>query len=337
MDQLKEAKHYEKQEGGNVICRLYPHECTIAPGKYGICRVRNNIEGILYTHNYGKISSIAMDPMEKKPLYHFFPGRYVLSLGTVGCNLRCSFCQNYEIAQRGVTEEGRGDNLYEASEAYLLSLCRKEEDCIGVAYTYNEPSIWFEYILDTAGHIKSAGLKNVLVTNGYISREALAELLPYIDAMNIDVKGFTEKYYRNICGGSLEHVKRTVEAAAAECHIEITTLVIPGHNDSEGEIQELSKWLSSINPSIPLHLSRYFPRYRMKEQPTPAGILISLKKAAECYLEYVYIGNMQSEAANTYCPQCGALLIRRTGGIFIEHLDDGVCSKCGKAISITGV
>ena len=337
MDQLKEAKHYEKQEGGNVICRLCPHECTIAPGKYGICRVRNNIEGILYTHNYGKISSIAMDPMEKKPLYHFFPGRYVLSLGTVGCNLRCSFCQNYEIAQRGAAEEGRGDNLYEASEAYLLSLCRKEEDCIGVAYTYNEPSIWFEYILDTAGHIRSAGLKNVLVTNGYISREALAELLPYIDAMNIDVKGFTEKYYRNICGGSLEHVKRTVEAAAAECHIEITTLVIPGHNDSEGEIQELSKWLSSINPSIPLHLSRYFPRYRMKEQPTPAGTLISLKKAAECYLEYVYIGNMQSEAANTYCPQCGALLIRRTGGIFIEHLDDGVCSKCGKAISIIGV
>lgn len=337
MNQLKEAMYYEKQEGGNVICKLCPHGCTIAPGKYGICRVRNNIEGTLYTHNYGKISSIAMDPMEKKPLYHFFPGKYVLSIGTVGCNFRCNFCQNYQIAQRGVMEQGTEDILYEASEAYLLSLCRKEEDCIGVAYTYNEPSIWFEYVLDTARHIRSEEYKNLLITNGYISEKALSELLPYIDAMNIDVKGFTKEYYHNVCGGSLEYVKRTVEAAAAECHIEITTLVIPGCNDSEKEMQELAKWLSSINPSIPLHLSRYFPRYRMEEQPTPVQTLISLKKVADCYLEYVYIGNMQSKAANTYCSQCGASLIRRAGGIFIEHLDDGLCSKCGKVINIAGV
>ncbi len=151
MDQLKEAMHYEKQEGRNVICRLCPNECTIAPGKYGICRVRNNIEGTLYTRNYGKISSIAMDPMEKKPLYHFFPGKYILSIGTVGCNFRCSFCQNYQIAQRGVTEQGREDDFYEVSEAYLLSLCSQEEDCIGVAYTYNEPSIWFGMYLKRQG------------------------------------------------------------------------------------------------------------------------------------------------------------------------------------------
>lgn len=334
MDQLKEAMHYEKREGNSVLCRLCPHGCTIAPGKYGICRVRNNIDGTLYTHNYGKISSIAMDPVEKKPLYHFFPGKYVLSIGTVGCNFRCSFCQNYQIAQRGVIEKDRRDDLYEVSEAYLLSLCRQEEDCIGLAYTYNEPSIWFEYVLDTARHIRSEGYKNVMVTNGYISAEALAELLPYIDAMNIDVKGFREEYYRDVCGGSLEHVKRTVETAASECHVEITTLIIPGINDSEEEMQELSKWLSSISPSIPLHLSRYFPRYKMKETPTPAQTLAALKKAAGSNLEYVYIGNMQSEASNTYCPQCGALLIRRAGGIFIEHLDDGICSKCGKIIKI---
>ncbi|MDD3706438.1 MAG: AmmeMemoRadiSam system radical SAM enzyme [Clostridiaceae bacterium] len=337
MDRLKEAMHYEKIEGGNVICSLCPHGCTIAPGKFGICRVRNNIEGTLYTHNYGKISSIAMDPMEKKPLYHFFPGSFILSIGTVGCNFRCSFCQNYQIAQRGVVEQGRGYSLYEASEDYLLNLCRKDEECIGVAYTYNEPTVWFEYVYDMAKLIRSEGYKNVLITNGYISVNALSELLPYIDAMNIDVKGFTEEYYRNVCGGSLEHVKRTVEAAAAECHIEITTLIVPGHNDSEKEMRELSKWLSSISPSIPLHLSRYFPKYKMEEQPTPEQTLIDLKKVADSYLEYVYIGNMQSEAANTYCPQCGALLIRRRRGIFIEHLDDGLCTKCGKVINIAGV
>lgn len=334
---LKEAMHYEKLEGQKVICRLCPHKCTITPGKYGICRVRNNIEGTLYTHNYGKISALAMDPVEKKPLYHFFPGKYLLSMGTVGCNFRCSFCQNYHIAQHGVNDKIEKDNLYEASEGYLLSLCRQEEDCIGIAYTYNEPSIWYEYVLDTAGYIKSKGYKNVLVTNGYIGEKALSELLPHIDAMNIDVKAFTEEYYRDVCGGSLEYVKRTVEAAALKCHVEITTLIVPGLNDSENEMDKLTKWLSSIKPSIPLHLSRYFPMYRMKEEPTKAETLNSLKRAADRNLEYVYIGNLQSNAANTYCPKCGALLIRRAGGTFIEHLDEGMCSKCGNIIDITGI
>lgn len=337
MGQLKEAMHYEKLEGQNVVCRLCPHECTIAPGKYGICRVRNNIEGTLYTHNYGKISAIAMDPMEKKPLYHFFPGKYILSLGTVGCNFRCSFCQNHHIAQRGAVEEAGEGGLYEASESYLLSLCRQEEECVGIAYTYNEPSIWYEYVLDTARYIKGKGYRNVLVTNGYMGKKPLTELLPYIDAMNIDVKGFTEEYYRDVCGGSLEYVKRTVEAAASKCHVEITTLVVPGRNDSEKEMDELSRWLASIKPSIPLHLSRYFPMYKMKEEPTSAETLKNLKKIAANNLEYVYVGNLQSEDTNTYCPNCKALLIKRSGGIFIEHLDDGLCSKCGKVIDIKGI
>jgi pyruvate formate lyase activating enzyme len=337
MSELKEAMHYEKLEGQNVACRLCPHECTIAPGKYGICRVRNNIEGTLYTHNYGKISAVAMDPIEKKPLYHFFPGKYILSLGTVGCNFRCSFCQNYHIAQRGAVEEAEEGSLYEASEAYLLSLIRQEEECVGIAYTYNEPSIWYEYVLDTARYIKGKGFRNVLVTNGYIGEKPLAELLPYIDAMNIDVKGFTEEYYRDVCGGSLEYVKRTVEAAASKCHVEITTLIVPGRNDSEREMDELSKWLASIKPSIPLHLSRYFPMYKMKEEPTSVETLKNLKKVAENNLEYVYVGNLQSEDTNTYCPNCKALLIKRSGGIFIEHLDDGLCSKCGKVIDIKGI
>ncbi len=337
MSVLKEAMHYEKLEGQNVVCRLCPHECTIAPGRYGICRVRNNIEGVLYTHNYGKISAVAMDPMEKKPLYHFFPGKYILSLGTVGCNFRCSFCQNHHIAQRGVVEETGEGSLYEASEGYLLSLCRQEEECIGIAYTYNEPSVWYEYVLDTARYIKGKGYRNVLVTNGYIGEKALSELLPYIDAMNIDVKGFTEEYYRDICGGSLKYVKRTVEAAALKCHVEITTLIVPGCNDSEKEMEELSSWLASVKPSIPLHLSRYFPMYKMKEEPTSVETLKKLKKIAANNLEYVYVGNLQGEDTNTYCPSCKALLIKRSGGIFIEHLDDGVCSKCGKGIDIIGI
>lgn len=334
---LKEAMHYKKLEENMVACRLCPHECIITPGKYGICRVRNNIEGTLYTHNYGKISALAMDPVEKKPLYHFFPGKYLLSLGTMGCNFRCSFCQNYHIAQQGIDGKENGNKLYEASEGYLLSLCRQEEDCVGIAYTYNEPSIWYEYVLDTARYIKAKGYRNVLVTNGYMSEKALSELLPYIDAMNIDVKGFTEEYYRNICGGSLEHVKHTVELAASACHVEVTTLIVPGHNDGKKEMDELTKWLASVKSSIPLHLSRYFPMYRMKEEPTPAETLKNLKKAAESNLEYVYIGNLYGEDTNTYCPSCGALLIRRRGGIFIEHLDNGLCSKCGKTIDIMGI
>jgi pyruvate formate lyase activating enzyme len=337
MEQPREAMYYERLEDKSVICGLCPHQCRIAPGRYGICRVRNNIEGTLYAHNYGRISALAMDPMEKKPLYHFYPGKYVLSIGTVGCNLRCSFCQNHHIAQQGIDGGAGSSRLYEASEAYLLSLCRQEEDCIGIAYTYNEPGIWYEYVLDTARYIKGKGYKNVLVTNGYIGDKALAELLPYIDAMNIDVKGFTEGYYREVCGGSLEPVKRSVEAAAGMCHVEVTTLIVPGYNDSEAEINELSGWLASINPSIPLHLSRYFPMYRMEAEPTPVETLRRLKAAAGKNLEYVYLGNLRGEDTNTYCPSCNALLVDRSGGIFLEHLDEGACSKCGKGIDIVGV
>lgn len=337
MDTLKEALYYEKLEDKRVLCRLCPHECRIAPGRYGICRVRNNIEGTLYAHNYGKISAIAMDPVEKKPLYHFFPGKYLLSIGTVGCNFSCRFCQNYHIAQQGIEEAYRDDGFCKASESYLLSLCRQEEDCVGIAYTYNEPSVWYEYVLDTAKYTKEKGYKNVLVTNGYIEEKPLLELLPYVDAMNIDVKGFREEYYRDICGGRLEWVKNTVEAASASCHVEVTTLIVPGHNDSKEELQELSKWLSKVKPSIPLHLSRYYPMYKMKESPTPAETLKELKKVAEENLEYVYIGNLFGEDTNTYCPDCGALLVRRDYDIFVEHLDEGICSKCGKIINITGI
>ncbi len=337
MSHQKEALHYEKNESNQVTCRLCPHECRIPEGGSGICRVRSNRSGTLYAGSYGIVSAIAMDPVEKKPLYHFHPGKYLLSIGTMGCNFRCSFCQNYQIAQSGPEAFSQRGNTDDASPHYLLSLCRQEENCVGIAYTYNEPNTWYEYVLDTARLIKEKGYKNVLVTNGYIQEKPLLELLPLTDAMNIDVKGFTEGYYRSLCGGSLEPVKRTVELAAKQCHVEVTTLIIPGKNDNEEELSAQCRWLASVRPDIPLHLSRYFPRYRMHEAATPAETLKRLKEKAGHYLEYVYIGNLQGTDQNTYCPQCGALLIGRQDGIFIEHLDEGSCTKCGKAVRIEGL
>jgi pyruvate formate lyase activating enzyme len=332
MENKKEAMHYKLLENKAVHCELCPHGCKIKEGSKGICRVRRNVEGKLYAENYGRVSAIAMDPMEKKPLYHYYPGKYILSIGTVGCNFTCSFCQNYHIAHQ------EADTRY-VEPRYLLSLCRSEEECIGIAYTYNEPNVWFEYILETASIIQQEGLKNVLVSNGYISQDPLLELLPFIDAMNIDVKGFSEKYYKDICGGSLQDVQRTVEAAADKTHIEITTLVVPGYNDSIDEIKSLAIWLAGIDPAIPLHLTRYYPQYKMSAPATPVETIKRLRETAMEHLDFVYAGNIAGEDTNTYCPDCGALLLRRSGGITIEHLDldQNQCTKCGREINMIGL
>jgi pyruvate formate lyase activating enzyme len=330
MENVKEAKHYRKLENQAVQCDLCPHGCRIKEGNTGICRVRRNIEGGLYAENYGKVSAIAMDPMEKKPLYHYYPGKYVLSIGTIGCNFTCSFCQNYQISQH------EAETNFVAPR-YLLNLCRSEEECIGIAYTYNEPTVWFEYILETAEMIRQEGLKNILVSNGYISREPLLELLQYTDAMNIDVKGFSERYYKEICGGTLRDVQNTVETAADKAHLEITTLIVPGYNDSLEEIKGLARWLADINPSIPLHLTRYYPQYKMSAPSTPVETLKRLKEAALEHLDYVYIGNVAGDDSDTCCPNCGALLMRRMGGITVEHLEGNHCTKCGREINIIGL
>lgn len=332
MEELKEALYYQKHENQAVQCNLCPHGCRIGEGGRGICRVRENIKGTLYARNYGRVSSIAMDPMEKKPLYHFYPGKYILSVGTIGCNFKCSFCQNYQIAHQNAGTQ------YVAPR-YLLNICRNEENCIGIAYTYNEPSIWYEYILETAQIFSQEGYKNVLVTNGYMSQEPLRELLQYTNALNIDVKGFSESYYRDICGGTLRDVQRTVETAAAKAHVEVTTLIVPGYNDSIDEIKRLAHWLSEINPSMPLHLTRYYPQYKMSAPPTPVETIRKLKETALEYLDYVYTGNIPGEDNSTLCPACGALLLKRDYGIFIEHLDvdEGQCTKCGKEISFIGL
>lgn len=284
----KLAMYFDKIEDSKVHCYLCPHNCVIKPGVLGACRARKNINGELYSLNYGKITSLAMDPTEKKPLYRFHPKSLVLSAGTFGCNLKCSFCQNWEIAHENPhTVDFPPEMLVE--KAVEL----KEDGNIGIAYTYNEPSIWFEYVYDSAKLARSRGLVNILVTNGFISREPLEDLLPYVDAMNIDVKAYTASFYQDICKATLQNVKETVELAAPKCHVEVTTLVIPGLNDALEEIEELSRWLASISPEIPLHLSRFFPNYKMNDKPpTPRETLERAKEKALGHLKYVYLGNV---------------------------------------------
>ncbi len=285
---MKRALFFEKMENDRVHCYLCPHNCVIKPGSTGVCRVRKNTGGDLYSLNYARIASLSMDPIEKKPLSRFHPGSMILSAGTFGCNLKCSFCQNWSIAHKDAdTVEMPPEQLVNKALEY------KKAGNIGIAYTYNEPSIWYEYVYDCAAMANKRGLLNVLVTNGFIGEKPLMELLPYIDAMNIDVKAFTADFYKEICKAALENVKKTVELAAPHCHVEVTTLVIPGLNDSVEEIAELSAWLASISTAIPLHLSRFFPNYRMPDRPpTPLQTLERARRKASEYLEYVYLGNV---------------------------------------------
>ncbi len=271
------------------ICRTCMHYCRLNPGQWGICRARKNEGGEIVCKNYGQISSLALDPIEKKPLNRFYPGSKILSVGSFGCNLRCPFCQNYEISM--TKPEVSEDTYLSPQELVDIAVKCREKGNIGVAFTYNEPLVGWEYVLDTAKLVKEAGMKNVLVTNGTASPEVLEKLLPYMDAMNIDLKGFREEYYRKL-GGSLFVVKEFIVRAAEECHVELTTLIVGGENDSVREMEEEVRWIASIDEEIPLHVSRFFPRYHME-----AGTATSVKKVYQLadvagkMLKYVYTGN----------------------------------------------
>ncbi|MBR0597095.1 AmmeMemoRadiSam system radical SAM enzyme [Sinanaerobacter chloroacetimidivorans] len=291
MTDHKEAMFYHKEENESVRCFLCPHQCSIPHERVGVCGVRQNIGGTLYALNYECVSSVSLDPIEKKPLKNFYPGSLILSVGSIGCNLKCPFCQNHSIARvkAGETETARitGKELVEKALEW------KPRGNIGIAYTYNEPSVWYEFVYETAKLAKEKGLLNVLVTNGFISPEPMERLLPCIDAMNIDLKAYQEAFYKNVVKGGLQDVKRVIEMSAKHCHVEITTLIIPDLNDSREEISEMAKWIASISPDIPLHLSRYFPRYEMQDKPpTAERVLIGLAEEAEKYLKYVYLGNV---------------------------------------------
>lgn len=272
-----------------TTCTVCPHHCSLSEGQRGLCRARAAENGNITCVNYGKLTALSLDPIEKKPLRRFHPGSSILSAGSFGCNLRCPFCQNCDIAQSG----GEKLSVRELSPAGLveIALNQKAQGNIGVAYTYNEPLVGYEYVRDCAKLAHENGLLNVAVTNGYINAEPLLALLPLLDALNIDLKGFTQRFY-SMVGGELETVKTSIALAAAQSHVEVTTLIIPGENDSEDEMEALSAWLASVRPDIPLHVSRFFPRYRMlAKPPTPVETVRRLAEVARGSLRHVYTGN----------------------------------------------
>lgn len=272
-----------------VQCDICPHHCNMEEGHVGLCKARRNRNGKIISDNYGKITSIALDPIEKKPLYHFYPGSKILSVGSYGCNLNCPFCQNCDISMVGETEIETAK--VSCGELINKALYYQDRGNIGIAYTYNEPLIGYEFVRDCAALAKQKGLKNVVVTNGYLFEKPFKELLPVIDAFNIDLKGFTEEYYHKL-RGDLATVKKTIELASKQCHVEVTTLIVPGENDTEEEMEELSGWIAGLNPDIPLHISRFFPRWQMQDrEATPVKKVYRLAEVARKNLNYVYEGN----------------------------------------------
>lgn len=272
-----------------TVCQVCMHHCKLKEGQWGLCRARKNEGGGIVCESYGQVSSLALDPIEKKPLNRFYPGSKILSVGSFGCNLRCPFCQNYEIS---MVKPDMSEDCY-LSPGTLAAIAEeyREKGNIGVAFTYNEPLVGWEYVLDAARLVKERGMKNVLVTNGTAEVEILEKLLPYIDAMNIDLKGFREDYYRKL-SGSLSAVKRFTRRAAEECHVELTTLIVPEENDSAAEMEEEAAWIASVDKEIPLHVSRFFPRFQMDGgRATDVESVYRLAETARKHLRYVYTGN----------------------------------------------
>ena len=277
----------------SAVCNVCYRHCVIKEGEYGFCKVRTTLNGKIVPANYGQITSMALDPIEKKPLNRFCPGSYILSVGSYGCNLRCPFCQNYEISWGDEVDEVKRESRYVSPEELaLIAKDQVKNGNIGVAFTYNEPLISYEYVLDTAKILKADGLKTVLVSNGMAEVSTMKELFEYVDAMNIDLKGFTDSYYRDLLKGDRDMVMNFIKEAVKHCHVELTTLIIPGENDSEEETDALSRWISELDPEIPLHISRFFPRFHMTDRDaTPVEKVYKLKEVARRHLKYVYTGN----------------------------------------------
>ncbi len=328
------ARFWHLDAEGRILCDLCPHCCRIPEGRLGRCGVRQASGGTLQAIGYGRLSSIHTDPIEKKPLYHFFPGSTVFSVGGWGCNLSCAFCQNWTISQR-VERKGR---VYTPADVVQAAL---QEHSPHIAYTYNEPLVAWEFVMDCARLARQQGLANVLVTNGYIRPEPAAELLPFVDALNIDIKSFEDSFYREHCRGTLDPVLSFCrQAARAGCHVEITNLLIPGLNDQPTSIEALASWIQTeLGPSTVLHFSAYHPDYRMRLPPTPLPTLTAAREIASRYLPYVYLGNVHAtDGQNTHCPECRALLIRRRGYhvCVVGIRPDGRCAVCEREPDVIG-
>jgi pyruvate formate lyase activating enzyme len=337
---------FQTPEGDRVRCGICPHGCLIPPGRAGICRTRVSRGGKIITLIDAVASSMHLDPIEKKPLYHFFPGSKILSLGTLGCNFACLFCQNWSISQlseedmRKLESRPEKDPLTpEAAAEAARSLMSRGN--IGIAYTYNEPTIWYEFVTETSRIIKEMGLYNCMVTNGFINEEPLLGLLPFMDAFNIDIKSMREDFYVKYCKGRLEPVLRTCEIASKKALVEITNLVIPTLNDTDEDFERLSGWiLDHIGKDTPLHFSRYHPDYKADFPATPQAALEKAHSIASKKLNYVYVGNVHTDKwNNTYCPKCGKAVISRSGfNVTSSALSaDGRCAHCCGEVRITGV
>jgi len=337
MTNLHEAMYFTKEKDSKVKCRLCPNLCLIKSGEKGKCNVRINTDGKLYTMNYGLTTSGAKDPIEKKPLYHFLPGSCAYSFGTIGCNLFCQFCQNYHISRASPEDIRYGFKTLLPKDAAQEAM---RSSCATVAYTYNEPIIWYEWVLDTAKIVQQKGLKNILVTNGYIEEEPLRELLPYIDGANVDLKG-DKGFYKELCGVTRqEAVLRTCKIMKEEnIHLEITNLIVTTKNDSDDQLQELIDFIvTELGPDVPLHFSRYFPNYKLNLPATPVDTLLKARDMAlKSGVQYVYLGNIRGERGNdTHCTKCGTLLVKRSG-YYTNTLNltkEFHCKTCGSPTNI---
>ncbi|RLL92408.1 hypothetical protein BG32_03210 [Mesotoga sp. HF07.pep.5.2.highcov] len=329
---MKPAVYFDEYGEDKVLqCLLCPLHCIIKPDQVGFCGVRKNVDGMLYSLNYGQLTSIAIDPIEKKPLYHLFPGEKILSVGSWGCNLRCNFCQNWEISKQ------RPKTVMRVMPQQLIQIALERESR-GIAFTYNEPIVSFEFILDTSRAAAKEGIYSILVTNGVIDEEPMDLLSQSVRGMNIDLKGWNDEFYVKDIGTEKRVVLRSIETARkAGTHIELTTLIIPGKNDSPEEMREEAKWISGLSKDIPLHINRYFPNYKSTIPPTSPDSLIQLAEVAKEYLRYVYVGNIDLPGlSDTTCPYCGNLLVERKGmRSSVVGIDEkGRCNNCQKEIPI---
>lgn len=330
---MHESYYYTKHKGDKVICQLCPYHCTLKPGQLGICKVRENRDGKLLDLYYGKISSIAMDPVEKKPLYHYYPGTHILSIGGLGCNFNCKFCQNHEISQMEQSVLSKASNY---SPEEIIALAKMKKPGAGIAFTYNEPLMNFDFVMDTSRLAKESDIPVALVSNGYVNPKPLEELLPFVDAFNIDLKGFTDAMYSHFTQGRLQPVLTTLEMIyKSDKHLEVTHLLVTGANDDFGEFKELLDWyVKHLSPDVPLHISRYFPRYKFKNPPTDVRMLNEWVELAQEKLNYVYPGNLIADSS-TYCSKCKKIVIKRSGfDTQTMALSDNKCLNCGNKLPI---
>ncbi len=333
--EAREALLYTRKGDRGVACRLCAHRCVIPVGERGVCGVRENVDGTLISLVYGRLVSREVDPIEKKPLFHFLPGSRAYSIATVGCNFLCHNCQNHFISQYPRNHDGR--IIGDAMEAADIVAEAVDAGCRSIAYTYTEPTIALEYYLEVMQRAREADAANVWVSNGYFSREAADLIVPWLDAINIDLKGITDEFYHQVIGANLRPVLDSIEKLHDDgVWVEVTTLVIPGYNDSEEALRWTAEAVAGVAPSIPWHVSRFFPAHRMMDcPPTPIPTLERARRIGhEAGLLHVYIGNVPGEGEDTRCPECGARLVSRVGYVIRENsLRDGACTRCGAAVA----